>query len=240
MKLGPTYPEEQKKKKVKKCILALYPNTEVISTAVRDKFDLIICYTTPGIWANFNQITDELYPKIKILLENRINLYKIQEEYAESGLIDLIAEVFNLEVIDLLQIKNAMNQDKTAGCVCKITTPSNNLLNFLTMIKEKLDISPIRFLGDLNSSIQKVGIIIGHPLNLQLLKMAKKADIDTIVCNHFTYNSEKTAEELDINLIEVTSYVISLGLLKLTQILRMEEPTVEFAFINLKPSFKTF
>ena len=48
------------------------------------------------------------------------------------------------------------------------------------------------------------------------------------------------AEELEINLIEVTQIVASLGLLKLTQILRLEHPDIEFEFIKTDHTFNSF
>ena len=209
--------------------------------AVRDKYDLLITYNLPDFW-NFNQITDELYPKIRILLQNRISFYVIPKDWvnAKSGLIEVISEVFDLEVVGILQVKENANKEVTLGWICQITTPSSTLQNLLTLIQEKLNITSLRYLGDPDSNIRKIGIIVGNSLSTKLLKMAKRMEIDTIICTDFTFNVEKVAEELDINLIDTTLYIINLGLLKLTQTLRMEHFDVDFAFDNQKPSFKIF
>ena len=241
IKLGPTYPDEQKKKKIRKCFISIYPNREVLLTTVRDKFDILICYTLPELW-NFNQITDELYPKIQLLLENRINLYLIPETWNDfkSGLVEIISEVFNLEAEGPLQVGPETSMENSIGRICQITTPASSLQDLLSLIKEKLNIPSIRYLGDVNSPIKKIFILVGRPLTLQLLKAIKRADIDTVICTNFTYNVEKIAEELDINLIDATHYIVNLGLLKLTQSLRMEHFDVEFLFNNLKPAFNIF
>lgn len=241
MRIGPTYPEKQKKIRIRKCLLTLYPNNDVISTAVREKINLIITYMMPGIW-DLNQISDELYNKIQILLENRIYIYEIPKEWnnTKSGLMEIIAEVFNLKIIDLLRVENKPTQYQTIGRICQITTPKNELVDLLTLIKEKLNLSSLQYLGDLNSAVKQVSIIIGYPLTPQILKLTKKMKIDTIICENFSYEVEKLAEELDISLINVTKYIVNLGLLKLSQVLRMEQPTVQFIFTHLKPSIKTF
>lgn len=209
--------------------------------AVRDKFDLLITYTLPDTW-NFNQITDEVYPKIRILLENRIHFYIIPKEWitAKSGLVEIIAEILNLRVVDILQIKDNKNQEIIVGCVCQILTSGNTLNDILTLIKQKLNLPSIQYFGEETNSISQIGIIIGYSPTPQLLKLIKRLKIDTLISTHFNFEIEKIAEDFDINLIGVSDYITNLGLLKLTQLLRMEHYDVEFAFENLKPSFKTF
>ena len=234
MKIGQTYSEDQKKTKIRKCLLTIYPNKEVLITAVRDKFDLIITYTLPN-W-NFDQITDEFYKVLKILFENRIFLYLIPDEWTarKSGLIEIISELLNLKVIDLFQIEADKLNQKIIGRICQVSTKIY-LVDLLTLLKQKLDLTYLRYLGNLDSSIQKVAIIIKQELTPDLLKMAKLMNVDTIICTNFTYITEKIAEELEINLIDVSLHIANLGLLKLTQTLRMDHLDVEFAFINLKP-----
>ncbi|MFX1293634.1 MAG: Nif3-like dinuclear metal center hexameric protein [Promethearchaeota archaeon] len=240
MKIGPTYPEKQKKVKIKKCLLTLYPNTDVISTAVREKVDFIITYMMPSIW--INQITDEVYSKMQILLENRIYIYKIPEEWIsiKYGLIEIISDVLNLKITNLLRVGIESTQSTVIGRICQTTTSKSILIDLLTLIKDKLNLSTIQYLGDLDSPIQQIAIIIGHPLTSNVLKLVKRINIDTIICENFTYDIEKLAEELDIILLNVTKYIVNLGLLKLSQALRMEQPNIEFIFFNLKPSVKTF
>ncbi len=235
MKIGPTYTKDQERTKIKKCLVTLYPDTEALTTAVRDKFDIIICYAIPETWS-FAQITDEFYKKVKIFLENHIYFYVIPEKWRTSGLIDIIAEVFNLNIKDIFQIKNNSNESIIIGRICQITKPLT-LQNLLISISQKLDLAPLRYLGDLEAPLQQIAIILDHPLSLQILKTAKRLNIDTIIGSDFTFKTEKLAEELDINLIDVF-YLVNLGLLKLTQVLRMEHIDVEFTFINLKPSTK--
>ncbi len=227
--------------KIKKCILSLYPDRETLLKVVRDKFDLLITYTLPEIW-NFNQITDEIYPKIRILLENRVYFYVLPEKWisTRSGILKIIAEIFNLKIMDLLSFEDSRDQAISVGLLCQTTSTGIILNDLLSQVKDKLNISSIQYLGDQNSPISQICIIIGYALTPQLLKLAKRLQIDTIICTHFSFEAEKIAEELDINLISVTDYIVNLGLLKLTQSLRMEHYDVEFAFENIKPSFEMF
>lgn len=241
MKIGPTYPEEQKKIKIKKCVLAIYPARDVILTAARDKCDLIVTYSLPDVWS-FNQITDELYQKMKVLLENRIYLYAIPKEwiFVKSGFTEVISELLDLEVIDVFQNGTAPPHQAIIGRICQIKSHSLALRDMLTQIKEKLNAAQLQYSGDLNSSIQKILLTFEHPITIPLLKSAKRLKIDTIICANYTFELEKVAEELDLNLINVTLNIINLGLLKLTQALRLEHLDIDFVFINLPQSSKIF
>lgn len=193
-----------------------------------------------GIW-NFNQITDELYKRMQILLENRINFYLIPEEWriTKTGLIDIIAHVLNLKVIDLLHTNSKKLNYQILGKICQIPAPSPKLIDLVTLIKNKTNIPSIQYLGDKDSPIKHISIILDEEISFQTLSLVKRLNIDTIICFQSTFEIEKLAEEYYINLICVSPYIINLGLLKLTQSLKMEEPSVEFTFLNLKSSFET-
>jgi putative NIF3 family GTP cyclohydrolase 1 type 2 len=221
--------------------LTVYPTRDVILAAARDKFDLIITYSLPDVWS-FNQITDELYQKMKVLLESRIYLYAIPKEwiFVKSGFIELISELLELEVVDVFQNENPPPSQKIIGRICQIKSPSLSLSDVLTQIKAILNAAQLQYSGDLNSSIQKILLTFEHPLSIPLLKSAKRANIDTIICDNYTFELEKTAEELELNLINVTLNIINLGLLKLTQALRLEHLDIDFVFMNLPQSSKFY
>jgi len=208
---------------------------------VRDKFDLIITYSLPEFW-NFNQITDELNRKLTILLENRIYLYMISKDWVsvKSGLIEIIAELLDVEIIDIFQDAQSAPQKTLIGRVCEVGTSPIYLVDLLNQIKEKLSGLQLRYLGDLNSPIQKILIIFEPSLSTGLLKQAKRVHIDTIICFDFNFEIEKAAEELDLNLIAITTNIINLGLLKLTQALRLEHSNIDFIFMNLQSSSNIF
>jgi putative NIF3 family GTP cyclohydrolase 1 type 2 len=241
MKIGPTYPRDQEKARIKKCIITLYPTVEVISDAVRDKVDLIFTYMKSADWT-FNQIADEHYLKLKLILENRIYLYEIPKEWnaIKSGLIEILAEVLNLKVLDLFRITSETGDYSIIGRICQFGSQNSTLKNVLIMLKEKLGLPYLRYLGDEDSAVQRIAIIIGHPITPEILKLAKRDNINLLICDHFVFEMEKLAEELDLSLIDSTLYIVNLGLLKLSQALRMEQPNVQFNFINLKPSLKSF
>ncbi|MHA1264727.1 MAG: Nif3-like dinuclear metal center hexameric protein [Candidatus Helarchaeota archaeon] len=239
IKIGPTYSEDQKRIKIKKCFIALYPSADVISAAVRDGFDLIVSYKLPKFWFA-NQITDELYPKIKMLLDKRIYLYVIPTRFGNDHLLDIISDIFDFEIVDVVRIKDTTNQDLTIGRVCQPNSPSLTLHNLLSHLKEKLNIPIIRYIGSDTASLRKIAILFEYPITMDLMKLLKRKGIDTLFCTNITYETEKAITELSLNLIEVTDHINSLGLLKLTQLLRMEHIDVEFAFDRPRPSIKIF
>jgi putative NIF3 family GTP cyclohydrolase 1 type 2 len=179
---------------------------------------------------------------MKVLLESRIYLYAIPKEwiFVKSGFIELIAELLDLEVVDVFQNGNTPPNQNIIGRICQIETPSLSLNDILTQIKGKLNAAQLQYSGDLNSSIHKILLTFEHPLTIPLLKSAKRANIDTIICANYTFELEKTAEELDLNLINATLNIINLGLLKLTQALRLKHLDIDFTFISLPPSSKIF
>ncbi|MHA1356686.1 MAG: Nif3-like dinuclear metal center hexameric protein [Candidatus Helarchaeota archaeon] len=238
IKIGPTYLKDQEKIRIRKCIITLYPTIEVISTAVREKVDLIVTYYKSLGWT-FDQLVDDHYPQIKILLDKRIYFYEIPKEWTsvKSGLIEILSEILNMKILDVFRIKNVSNQHILIGRICQFNSQNTSLPDLVLLLKEKLGFSYIHYSGDVNNPIQKIAIIIGHPLTLQILKKAKRKNINVIISDSFSFLIEKLAEELDISLIESTPYIVNLGLLKLSQALRLERPDVEIIFTNLKPGF---
>jgi putative NIF3 family GTP cyclohydrolase 1 type 2 len=170
-----------------------------------------------------------------VLLENRIYFYVIPKEWisVKSGFIEIISELLDLEIIDVFQDNSSATQKNLIGRVCEVRTSSIYLADLLNQIKEKLSGLQLRYLGDLNSPIQKILITL-EPLTTGLLKQAKRANIDTIICADYNFEIEKAAEELNLNLTAVTLNIINLGLLKLTQALRLEHSNIDFEFINLQ------
>ena len=241
MKIGPTYPRDQEKNKIKRCTITLYPTVEVISDAVREKTDLIFTYMKSADWT-FKQIADEHYLKLKLILENRICLYEIPKEWnaIKSGLIETVAEILNLKIVDLFRIKSETGDYSTIGRICQFGSKNSTLKNVLLLLKQKLDLPYLRYLGDDDSTLQRILIIIGHPITPEILKLAKRLNINLVICDHFVFEMEQLAEELDLSLIESSLYIVNLGLLKLTQTLRMEHTDVHFVFTNLKSSVKSF
>ncbi len=176
------------------------------------------------------------------MLENRINLYLIPKEwiFTNSGLSEIISNILNLQSIDLFQIQIAPSEYKPIGRICSFSVSSVKLKDLLDLIKHKLNLDYVRYFGDLESLIQSLLLIIDQQLTPQILKLARRANINTIICENFTYDDEKLAEELDLNLIATTTAIINLGLLKLSQSLRIEHPDVEFTFIPIQSLSKIF
>lgn len=158
----------------------------------------------------------------------------------QSGLIDIISELLDLEITDVFQDDSSAAQRALIGRVCEVRTSSIYLVDLLNQLKEKLSGLQLRYLGDSNSPIQKLLILFEYPLTNGLLKQAKRANIDTILCSDYSFEMEKVAEELDLNLVAVTLNIVNLGLLKLTQALRLEHSNIDFVFMNLQPSSNIF
>ncbi len=239
VRLGVAYPNDQTTIEVRKCLIALYPSKLILSEAVRHHVNLIVSYMIPASW-NFNRITDDLRPKIRSLLENRITLYVLPERWVniKSGLIQTLTEIFNLQMVGSLSFEDEVNGRVQAGFICQTTTRKMTFGDLLLLIKNKMGIHPIRYSGSEETLVSRIGVILGNRLTPAVFRHGKLWGIDTIICSNATFQTERMAEDLEINLIDVTEYTINLGLLKLTQLLQMTHKDVEFTFKNLKSSFK--
>ena len=176
-------------KEVNKVLFCLDVTERVIEEAVRNNVDLIISHH-PVIFSGLKKITNETSHERKILklIENKIAVYSIHTnaDFAVNGLNDFIMDKLNLDgekVIvnefgfdDYNSIKNEVEYVHGGQARIKILNDEMKLADLLEKIKETLGISYVRYVGDKNAYIKKIGLVTGGGSSF-MYDIANKIDV---------------------------------------------------------------
>ena len=148
-------------KDVNKVLFCLDVTEKVIEKSIKNNVDLIISHH-PVIFSGFKKVTNETLHGRKLLklIENKIAVYSIHTnaDFAINGLNDLIMDKFNLEGEN------------------KILNEKMKLEDLLEKIKDALGISYVRYVGDKNSYVKKIGLVTGGGSSF-MYDIADKIDV---------------------------------------------------------------
>ena len=226
---GPSYVIKQKRRKIKKAILTIDLNKTVLIEALKSKVDLILVYNFENL-EKINLI-DENLEKYKHIIENNILIYKIPESwtYSKGGLNETLTEILKLEIEGIFQIKIG---EKTLpyGRICSPFKSQIRYSLFLNMISDKIGLKNFQYLlvNDTDDIVKKCILLVGKKTQLNWLKRAKMKDIELFLGNGLDYSLARHAESLEINFIDLTYNSIFLGLSRLSKVLLLKCPDVEF------------
>ncbi|MHA1378052.1 MAG: Nif3-like dinuclear metal center hexameric protein [Candidatus Helarchaeota archaeon] len=229
---GSSYTSKQKKRKIKNVIITTELNKNALIEALRKKIDLILIYNFEN-WER--QLIDENLEMLRHLIEKNIIIYKIPESWSssEGGLNEIIAEILKLEIEDVFNIK--LGKDLVSyGRICSPFKSQIRYSLILNLIKDKLALTNFPYLisNELEDIIQKCLILVGKNAKVEWLKKAKMRGIDLILGNGLNHTIARFADSIGINFIDLTYKTISYGLNRLSNILSLECPDVQFAQID--------
>ena len=176
-------------KDVNKVLFCLDVTEKVIEKSIKNNVDLIISHH-PVIFSGFKKVTNETSHGRKLLklMENKIAVYSIHTnaDFAINGLNDFIMDKFNLEgekIIvnehkfeDYNPIKNKMEHVHGGLARIKILNEKMKLEDLLEKIKDALGISYVRYVGDKNSYVKKIGLVTGGGSSF-MYDIADKIDV---------------------------------------------------------------
>ena len=230
--IGPSYISKQKRRKIKKAILALNLSKDVLIEALRNKIDLILIFNFEEWERN---LIDENLEIVKYIIENNINVYQIPESwiYSEGGLNETIANILKLEIEGVFNIQ-IDNKTLPYGRIC---SPFKSQLRYsllLNLISEKLGLNPFQYLIKNKSSdiVEKCVILLGRDAKNNWLRRAKIDEIGLFIGNGLTYSLARYSETIGINFIDLTYSPIRFGISRLSKILSIECPEIEFMEID--------
>lgn len=161
-------------KDIKKTLFCLDLTMKVIDEAINKNIDLIVSHH-PGIFSGLKKITNETLhgEKILKLIENKIALYSIHTnaDFAMNGLNDFIMEKLELqgnievynerEYIDYNPFKNINEINRVATVRIKYLNNPMSLENLINQIKYKLGIKFVRYVGNKETLVSRIGLVTG-------------------------------------------------------------------------------
>ncbi len=192
-------------KNIKKILLALDLIDDVVEEAINNDIDLIITHH-PLIFKSINKInmSTNLGRRIINLIKNDICVYSAHTnlDISNFGTNDALFDVLNLKD------KEHFFEEKNNFSLGRVGNLKNSmkLKDFLEIVKEKLNLDSVRYVGDIDKEIKRVGMCTGSGSSADMFKLAKEKNCDVYITGDIRYHEAQIAVEEDLILIDGTHY----------------------------------
>ncbi|WP_058306628.1 Nif3-like dinuclear metal center hexameric protein [Gracilibacillus massiliensis] len=142
---------------VNKVAVTFMPTYEVIKGAISTNIDLLICHE--GLFYSHGNLgvieESEVYQQKRDLIEDSgLAIFRLHD-YVHSYQPDGIMQ----GIIQTLQWQGFVRKNERAYSIFEI--PKQQLIEVLSYLKDKLDINPIRYIGDLTTEIKHIALLVG-------------------------------------------------------------------------------
>ncbi len=244
---GMHYGKNNNSKLIKKVMFTIDLSLEAIHFALKNKVNLIISYHSliNKPIKKFNQI---IINKLSLLSKYPFSIFVLNSSFiaAEGGISDTIVEVLYLKLETIFQVKNNKGIKIPIGRICSPMIYLNKkhpftLENLIKRIKTNLGLGNVSYVGDLKSVIKKICIVGANISNIDHINKAMKLGCDCYISGKINYFDAIFARDIGLNLIETSYYENGLlAMKKLSNILSLEFPQVEFIIFESKNPIKTY
>lgn len=181
---------------VKRVLIALDVTADVVDTAVRGGFDLIISHH-PLIFKGLKAVNEENYVAAKTvrLIKNGISVmsFHTRLDAVEGGVNDVLASRLGLTDVSVMP-----NGDETIGRVGELPAEMS-ISAFAEWVADILGAPAVRY-ADSGRSVKRVAVLGGE--GGDDIGAAINAGADTFVSGRLGYHNMVDAPEMGINLIE--------------------------------------
>ena len=191
---------------VNSVICALDITDAVIDEAVSLGVNMIISHH-PLIFKKISKITDESRQGKSIIriIENGIAVYAAHTDLdsAQGGTNDCLAEKLELNHVGPLVIEDGVKP--LLGRVGELTTPIN-LTNLAKFVALKLGLPAVKYVGDSEQLITRVGVCSGSGGSPAYFKRVLAAGCNCYITGDITYHNAQAAAEIGLCLIDATHF----------------------------------
>lgn len=208
---------------VKKIMIALDGNSDVIEEAINEKVDMLVLHHPfmfyPMISLNYDNAFGK---KILNVLNSKLNIFAMHTNFdvANGGMNDILASRLGLKNI---QMTDEVVSSKTLIRIGEVD--EIELSDFIDVVKEKLDEKMVRYVGDDNKIIKKVGIVGGS--GSSEIFTAIRNNCDAFITGELHHHNAYDAMDNNIALIEVSHSVERFFVENVKKELEIEFPSLE-------------
>lgn len=188
--------------KVSKILLALDATTKVIDEAIALGADMIITHH-PLIFSPLKSIVED-NPKgnnVYRLIKNNISLYVMHTNFdtAFGGTNDILGAKIGLKNMSVI------NPDENGMGIGRIgeTGTTTTMKELSQILKDQLDLSYVRVVGDINTPVNKVAICTGSGMSF-IESTIGKADV--FITGDVKYHEAQDAKDMGMGIIDVGHY----------------------------------
>ena len=206
-------------KEIDGILISLDLTKEVIKEAIGMNANLIICHH-PAIFSPIKKIDFNSYlgQMIRLLIKNDITLYVMHTNF------DVSKDGMNLILGNKLGIKNMtffdiIDDEFGLGIVGNITPIKADRL--ISDIKSKFQIESVKFIGELDTVIEKVALVGGS--GSSLLYKALDTGVDLFITGDVTYHKALDAKNLGLNVLDIGHFFEFEGFKELPEILKSNQ-----------------
>lgn len=193
---------------VSSILVALDCTLEVIDEAINKKCNLILTHH-PLLFKKPANITNEslLGRKIIKLIHNNISVYSSHTnlDSVYGGINDKLVDLLGFSGAEVLSVDNEHSENKTqteTSGIGRIANIKNEitLSELCSIVKEKLQIPVLRYVGQEDKKISKIAFISGS--GSDYLELSRKSGADCIITGDITYHNASDYNEMGIALID--------------------------------------
>jgi len=170
---------------VEKAVISLDFDENALNCAIESKAELIITHH-PAIFKSLNSITDEL---IINAIKNDIAVYSAHTNF------DSAVGGVNYALADKIEMYNCLQ----CGMMRVGYINEDTFENVIKNIKNKLDVSALRVVGDMSKTIRKVAVLGGS--GGDFVSEAFEQGCDLLITGECKYNQAQEAKRLGICVI---------------------------------------
>lgn len=242
---GLQFDQERPNKIIKRGMLTFDVSIEAIRFAIRNKVNLVITYHSL-IRTPTKKFDKNLIDKLTLLTKYPISIFVLSSSFiaAQGGVSDTLAEALYLNVDKTFEILNQRGIKVPIGRICSPKFYLNKISQMtldelLKRIKTNLDLHYLLYVGNLKSTINRICLIGGELTNAHFLKKAESLECDCFISSKINCEDVIFGRDKGLTLIEVSDYKIKhLALKKLSNILSLEFPHIEFLFYESEDPFQ--
>ncbi|MFX1389645.1 MAG: Nif3-like dinuclear metal center hexameric protein [Promethearchaeota archaeon] len=232
---------------IKKAMLTVDLSLEAIHFALKHRISVIISHH--GLVKEpIKKFSKNIIKKLNLLSKYPISIFLLNSSFiaAEGGVSDTLMNVLYLKMENTLEVTNKLGIKTPIGRICSPLKYPNEKHPFtlealIKRLKENLSINAITFVGELTRPINRICIVGGDISNSTLIKKAINLNCDCFVSGKIDYFDAVLARDSGLNLVETSHYEIeNVSMKRLSNILSLEFPQVEFILFESKDPFKTY
>lgn len=244
---GLHYDKNRNNKLIKKVMLTIDLSLEAVHFALKNKVNLIISQHSL-INKPVKKFNQRIINKLSLLSKYPISIFVLNSSFiaAEGGISDTIVDALYLKLETIFEIKNNKGIKIPIGRICSPLIYLNQkdpftLENLITRIKTNLNLKAVSYIGNLKKPIEKICIVGSDISNMDYIKRAMKFGCDCYISGKINYFDAIFARDMGLNLIETSYYKNGLlAMRKLSNILSLEFPKIEFTMFESKDPIKTY
>ncbi|MBC8588363.1 Nif3-like dinuclear metal center hexameric protein [Paratissierella segnis] len=191
---------------IERILVALDTNEDVLNTAIKENYQMIITHH-PIIFKPLNSITNRTYKERLILsaIREDITIYNAHSnlDLAIGGVNDILADMLELKNATCLSISKIYD-DKIYGYGRIGDIEKRTAIEYLGLVKSKLDVDYISVFGDINKSISRVAVCGGS--GSDFIYDAYKMGADIYITGDIKYHDAEMAVQLGLLLADAGHY----------------------------------